>query len=421
VSASSPSDRLRWGRLIRADWRCAGSAYARAYPSARSSASRRRRTKKPTHGGGLPASGQPGQLDFHGVISGNTIVLVDAGFLIKALLLQADKKYREEVAIDYEALAEVLASLASDETGARVLRQTWYDGARGARPRAEHQALAEVPGVHVRLGWIIDTSHGPQQKAVDTMMVRDIVVAAIHHVADDLVLIAGDGDLVPGVREAIDRGLRIHLWGVSVEDPRVQQSSELIALADRRLTIDLADLSPHVRDRERDQPSSRVDTSETPAAPDDSEAPLSHQADLILDLEVDPVATGAALPIEELTTSGHVLRPSDGPRAEQAQIGPPPLRQLSTPQQREQDRSEDLDEDLEKSPQAYDVAARYGSRWWTRASDEIRERLLTVARRPRLPRLLDADLLQYAVSRAIATNDEQVRRDLRAGFWRSID
>ena len=37
--------------------------------------------------------------------SGNAIVLVDAGYLIKALLIHAGMNHREQVAIDYEALS----------------------------------------------------------------------------------------------------------------------------------------------------------------------------------------------------------------------------------------------------------------------------------------------------------------------------
>jgi len=39
------------------------------------------------------------------VNSGNAIVLVDAGYLIKALLIHAGMNHREQVAIDYEALS----------------------------------------------------------------------------------------------------------------------------------------------------------------------------------------------------------------------------------------------------------------------------------------------------------------------------
>lgn len=350
--------------------------------------------------------------------TGKAIVMVDGGFLIKALLIQAGKNRREEVAIDYAALTDALAELAEDETSSVVLRQTWYDAARAARPRAEHRALAAVPGVHVRLGWMIDTDRGPQQKAVDTTIVRDIVIAALNHVADDLILIAGDGDLVPGLREAVDRGLRVHLWGVSLEDPRVKQSEELIALADRRLTLDLADFAPHVRSR--DQSPTRSDAMDDVPSPTSefSETLRTATANVVLDLELSQVSAATVDPAEEVTTEGHVLHSSSPLQGvANARMGPPPLHILSAVRQGEQDLAEDLEAPLD----AQGLGARYGGRWWTRASGDVRERLLTVAWRPGLPRLLDSDLIRYARARGINPDAELYRHDLRVGFWRGAD
>lgn len=299
-----------------------------------------------------------------------------------------------------------------------MLRQTWYDAARGSRPRPEHQALAAVPGVHVRLGWVVDSSSGPIQKAVDTTIVRDIVVAAFHRVADDVVLIAGDGDLVPGLREAIDRGLRIHLWGFSLDDPRVRQSEELIALADRRLTLDIADLSPHVRSRNGASTGEHQGPAATTTSLTDSLVNRGTDVDLSPGPGIDHEASCSSPALdEELTTEGHVLRSPSRPLTEHARLGPPPLLQLSTSADYEQDLAEDLQVPLD----ARDVGSRYGTRWWARATVEGRARFLTVAYRPGLPRLLDSDLIRYARSREIDIDNEDARRDLRAGFWTAVD
>lgn len=243
--------------------------------------------------------------------AGNAIVFVDAGYLLKALLIHVGMQNREDVEVDYAGLTEALTDVAEQETGRRVLRQIWYDAARNGRSRPEHRALGSVPGVHVRLGWIIDTNRGPQQKAVDTALVRDLVVGSVRRVADDVVLIAGDGDLAPGLEEAVERGLRVHLWGVSSADPRVRQSEALIALADQRLTLELADLGLHVRKRA----DSLREQIEDPA----------------LSVDAAIVATSAL----EDSTTGHELREpaAEGPSMPQprpprrATLGPPPLRQ----------------------------------------------------------------------------------------------
>jgi hypothetical protein len=255
------------------------------------------------------------------------------------------------------------------------------------------------------LGWIIDTNRGPQQKAVDTALVRDLVVGSVRRVADDVVLIAGDGDLAPGLEEAVERGLRVHLWGVSSADPRVRQSEALIALADQRLTLELADLGLHVRKRA----DSLREQIEDPA----------------LSVDAAIVATSAL----EDSTTGHELREpaAEGPSMPQprpprrATLGPPPLRQMISFQEQQLDQERDLDEDVASPPGANHVGATYGYRWWTRANPGARERFQVVARRPGSPRLMDMDLLAYARLRGLDTEDESVRIALRAGFWQGIE
>jgi uncharacterized LabA/DUF88 family protein len=319
------------------------------------------------------------------------------------------------VAINYAALADALSDLAGHETGRQVLRQTWYDGAFGARPRAEHRALASVPGVQVRLGWMIKTPTGPQQKAVDTLMVRDMVMAAWHRIADDLVLIAADGDLVPGVREAADRGLRVHLWHVSVDDPRVRVSEELVALADRRLQLDPADLEPHVerarpleqRQRLADGDDDARGTSAGGVATDDVAQEQVFEAESVTDSAGDEGAGEAA-----------VLQPVPRSGAKSAKLGPPPLRQLLGIEETELDLTETPDALVTPAQLGY----RYGRRWWESASEEVGLRLLEVARRPGIPRLLDIDLMSVARAHGINTReDEAARRLLRNEFWTGID
>jgi uncharacterized LabA/DUF88 family protein len=338
-------------------------------------------------------------------------VLVDAGFLIKALLIQVGQKSRETVEINWAALADVIGELAEEETGATVLRQTWYDAARGSRPRQEHRTLASIPGVHVQLGWVVETIRGPQQKAVDTTIVRDLVVAASRGSVDEVVLIAGDGDLVPGVREAVDRGLRVHLWGVSLDDASVRQSEELVALADRRLAIDVAELSSHVRLKGVAATSADgVDVVVGAVSPALTANQLPH---VIVD---NGLVAPAGESMDELEAVKDVLIPPSRTPAEKVRLGPPSLKQLTNPEQRSLDNFDD--EETLLSPDQ--IGARYGERWWTRADEATREGLLHSAPKPGLPRLIDGDLLKYA-SRFGITDREQSRRELRRGFWSAVD
>lgn len=340
-------------------------------------------------------------------------MLVDAGFLIKALLIQVGQKSREAVEINWTALADVISELAEEETGATVLRQTWYDAARGSRPRQEHRTLASIPGVHVQLGWVVETTRGPQQKAVDTTIVRDLVITASRGSVDEVVLIAGDGDLVPGVSEAVDRGLRVHLWGVSLDDASVRQSEELVALADRRLAIDVAELSSHVR--------LKGDAATAVEGVDAAVGAVSAvlTAERLLQVSVDNrLAAPAGESLDELEAVKDVLIPPSRTPAEKVRLGPPSLKQLTNPEQRSLDSFDD--EETLLSP--HQIGARYGERWWTRADEATREGLLHVARKPGLPRLMDGDLLKYASRFGITDRDDkQSRRELRSGFWSAVD
>jgi len=310
-------------------------------------------------------------------------------------------------------LADVIGELAEEETGATVLRQTWYDAARGGRPRQEHRTLAAIPGVHVQLGWVVETTRGPQQKAVDTTIVRDLVVTASRGSVEEVVLIAGDGDLVPGVREAVDRGLRVHLWGVSLDDAGVRQSEELVALADRRLAIDVGELSSHVRLKgDAATAAEGVDAAVGVAPPALTAAQLPQVS------AENGLAAPAGESMDELEAVKDVLIPPSRTPAEKVRLGPPSLKQLTNPDQRLLDSFDDEESLL--SPDQ--IGARYGERWWTRADEATREDLLHVTRKPGLPRLMDGDLLKYASRFGITDRDDkQSRRELRSGFWWAVD
>lgn len=339
------------------------------------------------------------------------LMLVDAGFFWKALLLHMGKSKRNELVVDYESLCEVLSGLAEEETGARLLRQTWYDAGRGKRPTAEHRALSSLAGVHVRLGWFVDTSNGPVQKAVDTAIVRDMVVAAQRGSTDEIVLIAGDGDLVPGVAEAVDSGIKINLWGLSVADPRVRQSDELVALADRRLTIDIADIQAHVRVHDAATETIELGEIDGASSGDEIRQPVLGLADAE-PLQAQPEQEVPA----DMGDTSMVLDLPASPPGVDARLGPPPLSRLAETASLDGWLATDSNEPM--SPKSY--GARYGSRWTAIADTSMHSRLHDAAQPPRLPRLLDSDLLKLAGDLGLDTLNQGVRHGLRAGFWDGI-
>ena len=48
---------------------------------------------------------------------------------------------------------------------------------------------------------------------MDTRLVADLVLAGVHQTCSDAVLVSGDADMIPGVNEATNSGVRVHLYG----------------------------------------------------------------------------------------------------------------------------------------------------------------------------------------------------------------
>jgi uncharacterized LabA/DUF88 family protein len=155
-------------------------------------------------------------------------VFVDAGYLFAqgAVALVGQKLPRAAVVLDHERAAETLARFAQGISGVDLLRVYWYDGT-STGPTAQHLALAHLPSVKIRLGFV--NSSG-QQKGVDSLIVTDMITLARNHAMSDAVLLSGDEDLRVGVQQAQEFGVRVHLLGI--RPSRGSQSLFLLQEAD---------------------------------------------------------------------------------------------------------------------------------------------------------------------------------------------
>jgi uncharacterized LabA/DUF88 family protein len=167
-----------------------------------------------------------------------TAVFVDAGYLFasgsRALSKTGDKLLRSQLHLDHEAVLKLLTRLVAELTGLPLLRIYWYDGA-SVGPNAAHIALAYRPSLKLRLGQV-DASG--QQQGVDALLVADMVTLAKHHACAEALLLTGDDDLRPGVEQAQEHGVRVHLLGIP--PARENQAAALVQAADsvRELTPD---------------------------------------------------------------------------------------------------------------------------------------------------------------------------------------
>ncbi|WP_053640433.1 NYN domain-containing protein [Streptomyces sp. NRRL F-6491] len=176
------------------------------------------------------------------------VVLVDAGYLLGAAAsLLAGEPSRSRITVDHAALIQQLRQRAEAETALPLLRIYWFDGAPDRVPQPEHRRLRVMPRVTVRLGALTRSEGRWAQKGVDAAMHTELTELARNRACSDIVLVTGDGDLLPGLMSAKEHGVAVHLWAVQAADGDYNQSEDLVAEADERRVLDRSWITRAVR------------------------------------------------------------------------------------------------------------------------------------------------------------------------------
>lgn len=161
---------------------------------------------------------------------GWSVLFIDVGYLLAAVgEVQLGTVTRSEIRCDYGGFIPALTSRVREVSEWPVLRTYWYDASVGGQPTAEHDRIAILSGVKLRLGRLVRGS----QKGVDSRIVRDLIVLAEDRVMRVAYLIAGDEDVREGVSEAQDRGVKVVLLGIEGMTPSytlVQEADEYVVL-----------------------------------------------------------------------------------------------------------------------------------------------------------------------------------------------
>lgn len=179
------------------------------------------------------------------------VVLVDAGYLLGAAAsLLAGEPARSRISVDHAALIQALRRQAEADTECALLRIYWFDGAPDRVPQPEHRRLRVMPRVTVRLGALTRSDGRWAQKGVDAAMHAELTELARNRACSDIVLVTGDGDLLPGLMSAKEHGVAVHLWAVQAADGDYNQSEDLVAEADERRVLDRAWITHVVRARD---------------------------------------------------------------------------------------------------------------------------------------------------------------------------
>ena len=386
------------------------------------------------------------------------VVLVDAGYLLGAAAsLLAGEPARNRIDVDHAALIRNLRQRAEADTGCRLLRIYWFDGAPDRVPQPEHRRLRVMPRVTVRLGALTRSDGRWAQKGVDAAMHAELTELARNRACADIVLVTGDGDLLPGLMSAKEHGVAVHLWAVQAADGDYNQSEDLVAEADERRVLDRAWITQAVRAREpggaptpppapgqdiaailsAPLPEPGAEAPSTPAGGAASGPVAAGRRDAGAGSAAAPPARGVPTP-KDLAQLGRPAAPAStatatlrwssdrgwverGPAESPEAASLPTFAQLTTPEQRWADREEDI---TAVSGDPFEVGQVFAERWAQRVTDRSQlERL--AAEYPRIPHRIDGELLRYAARFGLLAHkddqiDERDRYAIRAGFWREI-
>ncbi|MGK5640064.1 NYN domain-containing protein [Streptomyces sp. URMC 126] len=408
------------------------------------------------------------------------VVLVDAGYLLGAAAsLLAGEPARSRITVDHTTLIQGLRERAEDDTQRPLLRIYWFDGAPDRVPQPEHRRLRVMPRVTVRLGALTRTDGRWAQKGVDAAMHAELTELARNRACSDIVLVTGDGDLLPGLMSAKEHGVAVHLWAVQAADGDYNQSEDLVAEADERRVLDRTWITRAVRARELTGPCAPAPTAEpeiaailsaplpetagagervgaptAPAAPREpvrngvrsASAPaagaergdgsVTRTVPTPKDLAVlgkGPAAGPAVSPPSALGHPNATLRwssdrgmvdrgPGNGSGEPPEIAALPTLAQLTSAEQRWADREEDI---TTVGGDPFEVGQVFARRWTERITDSVHLQHLSTEY-PRIPHRIDGELLRYAARFGLLAHkddqiDERDRYAIRAGFWREID
>jgi hypothetical protein len=141
-------------------------------------------------------------------------LFVDASYaLADGALAVHGTRNRDSVSWDYAGLLKLLGGLSRDHTGLPLLRCYWYDSSADGYRAPEHDVIADVPGVKVRLSKIRPS----RKEGVEAEMRKDLTALARNHAISDVIIVSAEEDLGPVIAEVQDLGVRALLLYVATD------------------------------------------------------------------------------------------------------------------------------------------------------------------------------------------------------------
>jgi hypothetical protein len=165
-------------------------------------------------------------------------LFVDASYVLAdgAMAVHGTRR-GESVSWDYEGLVRLLSGLAAERSGLPVLRCYWYEATVDGRRTAEQDALADLPGIKLRVAKI----RPGRREGVETEIHRDLTTLARNNAISDALVVSSEEDLAQVIADVQDLGLRVTLLHITVDGnwtiSRVlrQESDDIIEVGGEQL------------------------------------------------------------------------------------------------------------------------------------------------------------------------------------------
>ena len=387
-----------------------------------------------------------------------TLVFVDTSYLLASFYNSWETGARSQLEIDLPEVVNVLGSMIQNQLHQPIHRQLWYDGIPDSGPHRYQRALRTCDGVQLRAGQLIEWGERRTQKAVDTRLVADMVVAACRQQVSDMVLVSGDADMIPGVQEATSQGLRVHLYGFGWDSmsSALRHACDSTTILDPRedfaeamqLQVLEGPLPPVVRERPLSDAEPIEDLGMTavpsphpvPAPPGSPASPTAEKKDEPEE-DAEPATPTAQAPAPEETPAGSPVEAAvesaqkasaaeELPVREQPEPpkpGPkpgPPKPSMMAPRRKLRSRYVPLPEEVWSSAgfqTPFDVGQQYASWWYDNAATAEQRDQAHLLSGGGLPPEIDRPLLQFACETLHEyTLSEGQRVNLRDGFHSGI-
>jgi uncharacterized LabA/DUF88 family protein len=169
-------------------------------------------------------------------------LFVDAGYALgDGALAVHGTRNRDSVSWDYAGLVKLLSSLSRDRTGLPLLRCYWYDMAGAGSRVTEHDTLADLPGVKVRLS----KARPSRKEGVEAEIRKDLTALARNRSVSDVIIVSAEEDLAPVIAEVQEFGVRALLLHIGT-DGSWANSRALRQECDEVIEISPSHLRPYV-------------------------------------------------------------------------------------------------------------------------------------------------------------------------------